>query len=477
LTLTNEYVAWLDRLHPPGANVMRSVRFSIAGLMFVVLVTAIALAALRSPSQIWAGVLLLATLAALCIALVGAFCRSGPARGGWIGFAVFGWVYMGAAFEPYEFWPKLPTQNLLEWLSPRLGGPAGPFAGFGGMGGGMGGMGGGMRSIGSFGGGFGGAAAVIVPEPFFQIGHCLLALLAACLGALLGNRVFGAGVDKSEQIIAPPPAAEAEARPRKPWIVPMLLMLSSAALLALIAITGAMLPPGLWAGSTFVLTWILIGLVALGALLGRARPREAWLGATLFGAGFMLLPFGRFAGDPWPRPPTVEFLDEIRPWLPAVAKGLRVDPTSITAANARIHEALKRHVPMHFNEETPLEDFLKYINQATESADGKGIPIYVDPIGLQEAEKTMTSTIRNMGYDGVPLRTSLRHCLKQLGLAYSVQDGLLFITSQESYDSSFHFVAADAFQVVGHCVLALLAAGLGGLAAPFVCGRAQKGPG
>ena len=56
---------------------MRAVRFSIAGLMGVVLVAAIGLAALRSQSQIWAGVLLLATLAAFCVALVGAFCRRG----------------------------------------------------------------------------------------------------------------------------------------------------------------------------------------------------------------------------------------------------------------------------------------------------------------------------------------------------------------------------------------------------------------
>ena len=117
----------------------------------------------------------------------------------------------------------------------------------------------------------------------------------------------------------------------------------------LIATAGAILPPGLWAGSTFLLTWFLIGIIALGALIGRARPREAWLGAALFGAGFMILPFGRFADDPWPRPPTVEFLDEIRPWLPAVANGLRADPASITAANARIHEVLKQPVPMHFH--------------------------------------------------------------------------------------------------------------------------------
>jgi len=298
-------------------------------------------------------------------------------------------------------------------------------------------------------------------------------LLAACLGALLGNRLFGAAMDKSERTTDASPAA-LEARPRKRWVVPLVLVLSCLVLVVAIACAGAILPAGLWAGSSFLLTWGLIGLVALGALIGRARRREAWLGATLFGAGFMILAFGRFAYDPWPRLPTVEFLDEIRPWLPAVANGLRTGPGSTTAANARIHEALKQHVPMHVREEIPLEDVLESIQKAMRDADGKGIPIYVDPIGLQEADKTMTSTVRNINVDGVPLRTSLRLCLAQLDLAYRVQDGLLLITSEESQDTSLRAAAADAFQVVGHCILALIAAAFGGLVAPFVCALARK---
>ena len=123
---------------------MRAMRFSIAGLMGVVLFAAIGFAALRNPSETWAGIVLLATLGALGVATVGAFCHSAATRGGFLGFAVFGWIYMIAAFHPFfGHWPTLPTQSLIELLAPRIAGIDGPFPAFGGMGG----MGGGMRSV------------------------------------------------------------------------------------------------------------------------------------------------------------------------------------------------------------------------------------------------------------------------------------------------------------------------------------------
>ena len=127
-------------------------------------------------------------------------------------------------------------------------------------------------------------------------------------------------------------------------------------------------------------------------MVARGRRRQAWLGAAVFGAGFMIMAFVRFDYEPLPHLPNGEFLEEIRPWLPAVATGLWSGPKNTTAANARIHELLKQPVPMHFHEETPLEDVLLFIKQATSGKDGKGIPIYVDPIGLSEADKTMAST-------------------------------------------------------------------------------------
>ena len=94
---------------------------------------------------------------------------------------------------------------------------------------------------------------------------------------------------------------------------------------------------------------------------------------------------------------------------------------------------LEEPVAMSFPNETPLEDLLKYIKQVTQGSNGPGIPIYVDPLGLQEADKTMTSPIQ-LDLEGVPLRRTLQLALKQLGLVYFVDDGILVITSEESED-------------------------------------------
>ena len=98
----------------------------------------------------------------------------------------------------------------------------------------------------------------------------------------------------------------------------------------------------------------------------------------------------------------------------------------------RILAALDQPIFMSINADTPLEDFLRYVKNATTTKTYSGIPIYVDPVGLQEAEKSMTSTIRGIDLEGIPLRRTLQLALKQLDLVYFVEDGLLFITSNES---------------------------------------------
>jgi RNA polymerase sigma factor (sigma-70 family) len=104
--------------------------------------------------------------------------------------------------------------------------------------------------------------------------------------------------------------------------------------------------------------------------------------------------------------------------------------------NKVILNALDKPLAMKFTSETPLEDVIKYIRDSTvDKAAGlpEGIPIYVDPQGLQDADKTMASTI-SIDLEGIALKTTLRLLLNQLGLTYWVREGLLTITSSQTDD-------------------------------------------
>lgn len=120
--------------------------------------------------------------------------------------------------------------------------------------------------------------------------------------------------------------------------------------------------------------------------------------------------------------------DEYQRRLMIAEKAPRVAAEDPSPQTKEIMKKLETPIAMSFANETPFEDVLKYIKSATAGANDNGIPIYVDPVGLQDAEKTMTSPVI-LDLEGVPLKTTLRLMLKQLGLAYCVKDGLLIIST------------------------------------------------
>jgi hypothetical protein len=69
---------------------MRRFRFSVAGLMGVVLLLALGMVALRAQSVIWASAVFTFAVALFSAAIVGALATRGPARFTWTGMAVFG---------------------------------------------------------------------------------------------------------------------------------------------------------------------------------------------------------------------------------------------------------------------------------------------------------------------------------------------------------------------------------------------------
>lgn len=288
--------------------------------------------------------------------------------------------------------------------------------------------------------------------------------MAASLGGLLAVSFFGSAGGSAVPV---PTEADATIPTRSRWLPPTIAGLVSLILCSMVATIRSGDGATLWASLTFALTCAFIGLAILGATLARGRRRAIWLGAALFGAGYTALVFGRPVGhSPRTHLATDPILKGLRAQIAPVAKGLR-------GPSARILVALDRPIPMRFPDETPLAYVLEYVKHETSTPTGPGIPIYVDPIGLQEAERSMNSMVQ-IDLEGVPLRTTLGLCLEQLGLAYEVENGYLRIVSEDSSGNRSPGVE-DPDTIVGHCLLTLLAAGFGAVAATIVAGP-RAGP-
>ena len=103
------------------------------------------------------------------------------------------------------------------------------------------------------------------------------------------------------------------------------------------------------------------------------------------------------------------------PDLGTVADPVVTLPTP-TAECASTLVKLQRKPAMRFAKETPLQDVLDYIKTATRAAkDDQDLQIYIDPLALQEADKTLASPV-TIDLVGLPLSTTLGLVLKQLGL-------------------------------------------------------------
>jgi hypothetical protein len=185
---------------------MRLPRFTIAGLMGLVVVVAVGVAALRFASELWAGILLMLTLGTLGAAVLALHERTGAKRAWWRGFALFGWGYLVLAMGPWvaeAIAPKLPTTTGLDALYARmhpdaedrmnldvknkrlyrrtialaaLSDPTSVVAG--------------RRARWSS---LILAPSPLSPESFRRVGHCLWALLVACLGGVVGRALHSSG--------------------------------------------------------------------------------------------------------------------------------------------------------------------------------------------------------------------------------------------------------------------------------------------
>jgi hypothetical protein len=173
-------------------------RFTIARMMVLVVVSGLAIAALRIASRPWASVIVTLTVLSLGVSILGVLTAQGKDRAFWVGFTVFGGFYVVLSSGPWfetAVRPRLLSSRVIELLHPHLDrrgardhvyldldsyylalwdstpgqAAASPSSGL-------------IRlSI---------ALSAKVPEEFMRIGHGLTALLLAFLGAQIAKQFW-----------------------------------------------------------------------------------------------------------------------------------------------------------------------------------------------------------------------------------------------------------------------------------------------
>ena len=100
-------------------RIMRNLRFNIASLLGVILVLGIGFAALRQSSDLWESGVFTLTLGALLISILLAVHRTESSRSFWIGFALFGGMYLALSLVP-SIESRLITTKALSYLDSKV---------------------------------------------------------------------------------------------------------------------------------------------------------------------------------------------------------------------------------------------------------------------------------------------------------------------------------------------------------------------
>jgi hypothetical protein len=176
-------------------------RFSIRSLMAVIVVSAIALAAIRNCSTVWAGAIFSITFFTLLCSLLGIAFGRNIRRIYWTGFAVLGWSYMLLVCIPWldeNIGRFLLAPNLFAYLEEVL--HSAP-------------PGGGLQSVplvmlgaeatgGGFGGGIGGSMGITNLSACVRTGAAIEALVWAALGGYAACYFASGRGDESNSNVA-----------------------------------------------------------------------------------------------------------------------------------------------------------------------------------------------------------------------------------------------------------------------------------
>jgi cbb3-type cytochrome oxidase subunit 3 len=102
---------------------MRRFRFHLGTLVILILLLGVGFAALRESNEIWDSSIFSITLGILLIAIILAVHRAERRRAFWLGFALFGWIYLGLCLVP-SIESRLITTKALAYLDSKVPGRA-----------------------------------------------------------------------------------------------------------------------------------------------------------------------------------------------------------------------------------------------------------------------------------------------------------------------------------------------------------------
>jgi hypothetical protein len=189
---------------------MRRFRFRIGTLLILIVFLGVGFAALRQANDLWDRGLFTLTLGVLLVSVLLAIHRHEGRRAFWIGFALFGWVYLGLTSIP-TIESRLLTTQALAYLDSLL--PGRPLAITGldwsssptGQGQAIGSLafspqgnlvaGGGQSWVGIWDASSGRLLGAVggTTQDFVRIGHSLLALVLAWLGGRSSRYLWDQG--------------------------------------------------------------------------------------------------------------------------------------------------------------------------------------------------------------------------------------------------------------------------------------------
>ncbi len=102
---------------------MRRFRFHLGTLVILILLLGVGFAALRESNEIWDGSVFSITLGMLLISILLAVHRAEKRRAFWLGFALFGWIYLGLCLVP-SIESRLITTKALAYVDSKVPGRA-----------------------------------------------------------------------------------------------------------------------------------------------------------------------------------------------------------------------------------------------------------------------------------------------------------------------------------------------------------------